>query len=328
MPSEFALIQKYFTRPDRPYRQTLLGVGDDAALIVPRQGCELAVSTDMLVSGTHFLADTDPQALGWKTLAVNLSDLAAMGAKPRWAFLAAALPQLDEGWIAAFTYGLFACADAFDVDLSGGDTTRGPLNFCVTVIGEVPAGQALKRSNAKTGDDLWVSGAPGLAALGLAQLQGRVCLPHPDPCLTALYRPQPRVTLGQALVGEGLAHAAIDISDGLLADLTHILDASALAARVECALLPTAALQQGAVAALAQECLLAGGDDYELLFTAAPAQRHRLHELSAELDLPLTRIGAMVAGKPGTLEVLGSNGQSLTINRRGFDHFAENRRTR
>ena len=174
MPSEFALIDRYFARPTP---QAVLGPGDDCALLAPSPGMELAITTDMLVSGTHFLPDTDPHQLGWKTLAVNVSDLAAMGANPRWVLLAGSLPRADEVWIAAFADGLFACAKRYGVDLVGGDTTRGPLNLCITALGEVPAGEALRRDGAQDGDDLWVSGQPGLAALGLAHLQGQLRAP-------------------------------------------------------------------------------------------------------------------------------------------------------
>lgn len=311
MPSEFVLIDRYFKRATR---HTVLGVGDDAALIRPSPGCELALSTDMLVAGTHFLADTDPEDLGWKTLAVNLSDLAAMGALPRWALLAAALPAATESWLERFARGFFACADAFDVDVIGGDTTKGPRNFCVTVIGEAPAGEALRRSGAQTGDDIWVSGQPGRAALGLAQLQGRHVLAEParTECLAALHRPQPRVALGLAL--RGLASAAIDVSDGLLADLGHILEASRLAATLRLPVLPPPGIER--------DCLLAGGDDYELVFTAAAAQRDRIAQLTDILALPLTRIGRVAPGEAGSITLLDEHEQPVDIDRRGFDHFA------
>ncbi|MCX6917538.1 MAG: thiamine-phosphate kinase, partial [Verrucomicrobia bacterium] len=266
MPSEFELIARYFTRPTT---HTLLGAGDDGAIVQPSPGMELVVSTDMLVAGTHFLADTDPEALGWKTLAVNISDIAAMGARPRWALLAAALPTADEAWIAAYASGFFACASAFGVDLIGGDTTRGPMSFCVTIFGEVSPGRALLRSGAAPGDEIWVSGAPGRAALGLAHLQGRCALDEPTlgECLAALHRPQPRLALGLAL--QGLASAAIDVSDGLLADLGHILERSGVAATVHADRLPDAVARACPNdPGLARHCLLAGGDDYELVFTA------------------------------------------------------------
>jgi thiamine-monophosphate kinase len=318
MPSEFALIERYFTRPAPG---AVLGVGDDAAILQPSPGMELLVSTDMLVAGTHFLADTDPEALGWKVLAVNLSDIAAMGGRPRWALLAAALPAATESWIAAFARGFFACADAFAVDVVGGDTTRGPRNFCVSIIGEVPAGAALLRSGARAGDDIWVSGTPGLAALGLAHLQGRCVLAEPalTACLGALQRPRPRIALGLGL--RGLASAAIDVSDGLLADLKHILERSGAAATVHFEALPQAALAAGTDADLARGCLLGGGDDYELAFTAAPTRRGEIAALGQSLDLPLARIGEIRSGPGAELRLLDADGRVLAVGRDGYDHF-------
>lgn len=318
MPSEFSLIERYFTRPAP---NTVLGVGDDCALLRPTPGMELAVSTDMLVAGTHFFPDTDPADLGWKTLAVNVSDVAAMGAAPRWATLALALPAekaADEAWLEAFADGFFACADAYDVALIGGDTTRGPLAFSVTIFGEAQAGESLRRSGAQADDDVWVSGTPGLAALGLSHLQGRCVLANPTPCLASLHRPQPRTALGLAL--RGLATACIDVSDGLLADLGHILEQSQLAATLHRAALPQAAFQACPDAVLAQECLLAGGDDYELLFTAPVSRRDELLGLSQALSLPLHRIGALHTGN-ATITLVDANGQPLPLGKRGFDHF-------
>jgi thiamine-monophosphate kinase len=320
MPSEFEIIARYFARPTG---HTELGVGDDAALVRLRPGMDLAISTDSLVAGTHFLPGTDPEALGWKTLAVNLSDMAAMGAEPRWAMLAAALPAADEAWIAAFARGFWACAECFGVDLIGGDTTRGPLNLTPTVLGETPQGKALKRSGALPDDDLWVSGSPGLAALGLAHLQGRcrVSEPHLTRCLSALERPQPRVQLGLAL--RDLAHAAIDVSDGLLADVGHILERSGVGARIDHSALPWHAVREAcADEELAKACLLTGGDDYELAFCADLHDRAAIHSLSQALDLPLTRIGIIVSGQPGELALVGEDGSAGTPGRRGFDHFA------
>lgn len=319
MPSEFELIARHFTRP---VRHTVLGVGDDGAVVRPTPGTDLVVTTDMLVSGTHFLAGTDPEGLGWKALAVNLSDLAAMGAQPRWAVVAAALPEADEAWIAAFARGFFAAAEAFDVDVIGGDTTRGPLNITPTVFGEVPQGRTLTRSGAKAGDELWVSGAPGRAALGLAHLQGRtrLDLAAQADCVAALARPQPRVALGLAL--RGLASAAIDVSDGLLADIGHILECSKLAADIEYARLPRAALDACPDEALARSCLLAGGDDYELAFAAPPAHREKISALVRALQLPLTMIGRTRAGTAGEIALLDAQGQAMPIGRRGYDHFA------
>ena len=235
MPSEFGLIQQFFTRPTP---SAVLGVGDDAALLQLSAGKLLAVSSDMLVAGRHFLPDTDPYLLGHKTLAVNLSDLAAMGATPRWATLALALPAVDEAWLSAFSRGFFDLADRFGVELIGGDTTAGPLNLCVTIFGETDA-RPLRRDAAQVGDDIWVSGDLGGAALGLAHLLGETALNDNDAaaCLARLHRPEPRVALGLALAALPRV-AAIDISDGLLADLGHILECSAVGAEIALAILP------------------------------------------------------------------------------------------
>ena len=318
MPSEFDLIRRHFTRPTR---HTDLAVGDDAALLRPRPGMQLAVSTDMLVAGTHFFADTDPEDLGWKTLAVNVSDLAAMGATPRWAFLALALPGADEAWIAAFARGFFACADAHGVDLAGGDTTRGPLTLSVTIIGEVPQGEAITRAGGKAGDDLWVSGQPGMAALGLAALRGETQLSTAGraACIAALQRPQPRIALGLAL--RGVATAMLDVSDGLLGDLGHILECSATGAIIDGGALPLAALREtGADEALARRCLLGGGDDYELLFAAPAARRADVDAISASLGLALHRIGTLTP-EPATLWLRQGDGRLVPGTRSGYDHF-------
>lgn len=311
MPSEFALIDRYFRRPAR---HTVLGVGDDAAIVKPTPGFELVISTDMLVSGTHFLPNVDPEDLGWKTLAVNVSDMAAMGAQPRWALLAAALPAATESWIEKFAQGFFACAEEFNIDVIGGDTTKGPRNLCVTIFGEILPGQALLRSGAHLYEEIWVSGMPGRAALGLAHLQGRLELTEPalSVCLAALHRPQPRVELGLAL--RGLASAAIDVSDGLLADLGHLLEASSLAAMLQLAALPAPGLERDAY--------LSGGDDYELIFTAPALNHAKIVALSEELDLPLNCIGRTQAGPAGELAIYDAAGRPVEIAQRGFDHFA------
>lgn len=320
MPSEFELIARYFTRPTA---HTLLGAGDDGAIVRPSPGMELVISTDMLVAETHFLPDADPEALGWKTLAVNVSDMAAMGAQPRWAVLAAALPEASEDWIAAYARGFFACASAFGIDLVGGDTTRGPMNFCVSIFGEVLPGQSLLRSGAKPGDEIWVSGAPGRAALGLAHLQGKCKLDEAvlSGCLAALHRPQPRLALGLAL--RGRASAAIDVSDGLLADLGHILDRSGVAATVHMGWLPDLAVRTCPNdVVLAQDCLLAGGDDYELVFTAPPGRHGEIQDLAGPLGLAVTCIGNISGQSPGELTLLDAKQQVVSIPRHGFDHFA------
>jgi len=321
MPGEFALIDKYFARPTP---SAVLGPGDDCALLQPSPGKQLAVTTDMLVAGTHFLPDTDPKNLGWKTLAVNLSDLAAMGARPRWVTLAGALPAADEAWIAGFAEGFFACAGQYGVDVVGGDTTKGPLNLCVTALGEVEPGQALRRDGARVGDQIWVSGRPGLASLGLAQLQGRIELPGAWQrlCVGALEKPRPRIALGLALVG--VASAAIDISDGLLADLGHIAERSTCMAAVRLVQLPH--LPKGdsydaVLRKLALECQLTGGDDYELLFTAPADQHLRIGRIAAELELPLWCIGEITEGPAGTVTVFDPDGQPVSFERKGYDHF-------
>ena len=315
--SEFDLIRRYFTR-DTP--NALLGVGDDAALLKASDGNVLAVSTDMLVSGTHFFPDADPFLLGHKTLAVNLSDMAAMGATPRWAMLAIALPDADETWLEKFSAGFFALAQQYGVELVGGDTTRGPLNLCVTIFGEVPAQQALRRSGAQLGDEVWVSGTLGDAALALAHLQGRILLSAAEyaACAPTLHQPQPRVALGLAL--RGIANSAVDISDGLLADLGHILDASRLAARLDFSALPISSVLRGHLQQpLGKQCALSGGDDYELCFTAPGARHAELLGIAARLKLPLTCIGRIIAGL-GCL-VLDAAGDPLNIEATGYDHF-------
>jgi thiamine-monophosphate kinase len=318
MASEFDLIRKYFSRATR---QTPLGIGDDAALIAPANGMALAVSADMLVAGTHFLPDANPCHVGWKSLAVNLSDMAAMGALPRWATLAIALPQADEAWIEQFAAGFFMCADKYQVDLIGGDTTRGPLAISVQIMGEVRANQVLLRSGAKLGDEIWVSGKLGDAALALAALQQRYALRQDEleACLPALNTPQPRVELGLLL--NMMVHSAIDISDGLLADLGHILQASNVGADISLQYVPCSDIARSRLHdPQIQQMVLAGGDDYELCFTA-PARNHaEIAKMATLIGVPLTRIGSITEG-PG-LTVRGLDNQIIKINKPGFDHFA------
>jgi thiamine-monophosphate kinase len=315
--TEFDLIRRYFTRATPG---TLLGVGDDAALLQVSEGNVLAVSSDMLVSGTHFFPDADPFLLGHKTLAVNLSDMAAMGALPRWATLAIALPDANEAWLERFSAGFFELAQEHGVELVGGDTTRGPLNLCVTIMGEVPARQALRRSGAQVGDEVWVSGRLGNAALALAHSQGRIVLSGEEfaACAPALHQPQPRIALGLAL--RGLANSAIDISDGLLADLGHIIDASKVGAQIDLVKLPVSLpVSKNFGRSLGVQCALAGGDDYELCFTA-PATRHRdVLRISEKLDLPLTSIGNVVAGQGCIAH--DAAGNPINLGSSGYDHF-------
>jgi len=315
--SEFDLIRRYFTRAT-PSAE--LGVGDDAALLRISPGMELAVSTDMLVSGTHFFADADPYLLGHKTLAVNLSDMAAMGAQPRWATLAIALPEENEDWLEKFSAGFFALAQQYGVELIGGDTTRGPLNLCVTIMGEVPQGAALLRGGAQIGDEIWVSGALGDAALALAHLQQRIALSEAEfvACAPALHQPQPRIGLGLAL--RGIANSAIDISDGLLADLGHILECSDVGAEIKLDSLPVSSVLRAYVQLpLGKRCVLSGGDDYELCFTAPASRNADVSRIAAQLGLSLTRIGKIVAGQ-GCI-VRDADGVPLDIGPGGYDHF-------
>ncbi|MBW7833835.1 MAG: thiamine-phosphate kinase [Simplicispira suum] len=322
---EFDLIARHFKRP---VRRAALGVGDDCALLAPRPGMQLAVSSDMLVEGRHFFANVDPEDLGHKALAVNLSDLAACGAEPLAFTLALALPSADDAWLAAFSRGLFALADAHGCELVGGDTTRGPLNICITVFGEVPAGQALLRSGARAGDDLYVSGTLGDARLALEALQGRVALP---PALLAaarqrLERPTPRVALGQQL--RGVASSAIDLSDGLLGDVGHVLRASGVGARIqmENAIECIATNYYGVSASslfdqdFLLQCVLSGGDDYELAFTAPAAARAAVAAAALQAGTAVRRIGQIEAAP--SLRVVDAAGRELALAFSSFDHFA------
>lgn len=324
---EFELIARFFTRAGADASFVRQGIGDDCAILAAGD-IDLAITTDLLVEGTHFSADADPQALGHKALAVNLSDLAAAGAAPACFFLALALPRADEAWLAAFSTGLFALADEFGCVLAGGDTTRtprvagtdGPVTICITALGRVPAGQALSRGTALAGDDLWVSGELGAAALALAMRRGEVELmsANGQSCAGRLDRPTPRVALGQAL--RGAAHAAIDISDGLLADLGHILDRSGVGATVHWDSVPRAATLASQPEARQRACALAGGDDYELLFTAPVAARARVESAARGARTQVVRIGSLTTTRG--LAVLDRGGERIDLQQHGFDHFA------
>jgi thiamine-monophosphate kinase len=326
MVTEFNLIQQYFTRAAK---YTDLGVGDDAALVKVATGMQLAISSDMLVAGTHFFADAAPYDIGWKSLAVNVSDMAAMGAQAKWATLAIALPNIDEAWLAEFSRGFFACADKFEIDLIGGDTTKGPLNISVTIMGEVPTGLALRRDGAKLGDDIWVSGTLGDAALALAVLQNRYKIDENwiedelEKWLPSLHRPQPRAALGLAL--RGIATSCIDISDGLLADLGHILKASNLCAEIHLEKLPVSLYNLNHLhEAEIQQCALTGGDDYELCFTAPPSQRAAIEVIAKQQNILIARIASTAASRSGIgLQTIYKN-MPLQLLKQGFDHFGEN----
>ncbi|WP_329892183.1 thiamine-phosphate kinase [Stenotrophomonas sp. SMYL11] len=317
--AEFALIDRIRARTlERD--DILLGIGDDAALVQPRANEQLVVTADTLNSGVHFPAETPAFDIGWKTLAVNLSDLAAMGARPAWCTLALSLPDTAEDWIEALADGFFALADQHDIALIGGDTTRGPLSLSVTAMGQVARGQALRRERAQVGDDIWVSGTLGDAAgalrlwqQGALDVVTATLLGDYEYLRLRLLRPTPRVTLGLRL--RAFAHAAVDVSDGLLADLGHITVRSGVGAQVDADLLPISPELRALLGRDdARECALRGGDDYELCFTAAADQRDALHYLAESLELPLTRIGRIVEGQG--VQVDGEAGEG------GYQHFA------
>lgn len=313
---EFELIARYFARPAR---RAVLGVGDDCALIAPAPGMQLATSCDMLVDGRHFLSSVAPDRLGHKALAVNLSDLAACGAAPLAFTLALAMPRADEAWLDGFSRGLFALADAHACELIGGDTTQGPLNICIGVFGEVPAGQALLRSGARAGDDLYVSGTLGDARLALEAFRGTLELPGDALAAVrvAMELPQPRVALGVAL--RGVATSAIDVSDGLLGDLAHLLRRSGVGARLDVDALPRSAQLAAQPLATQRECTLAGGDDYELLFSAPAARAAAVHAAAAAGGVAVTRIGGIEA-EPG-LRLVDADGRAVAAAWGSFDHF-------
>jgi thiamine-monophosphate kinase len=334
---EFELIERYFKRPTGQLaRGVALGIGDDCALLQPAPGTQIAISCDMLVQGRHFFPEVDPATLGHKALAVNLSDLAACGARPLAFTLALALPQASEAWLAAFSRGLFALADTHNCALIGGDTTQGPLNICVTVFGEVPVAdgrsQALLRSGARPGDDIYVSGTLGDARLALEVLQGKLEIPDAlmAQARVRLEQPTPRVALGLAL--RGVASAAIDVSDGLLGDLGHILKASNCGATIDTSvainLIAACRPEEGVNAQnqlrLSHEqrlsYVLAGGDDYELLFTAPEAVRTAVLAASKTSATPVTRIGRIEAD-PG-LRLVDAHGKPVSGRFASFDHFA------
>ena len=316
--NEFDFITQYLNRQYHD-DDVILGIGDDAAIIRPRIGFDLCVSSDMLLVERHFFANVTPHDLANKVLAVNLSDMAAMGAIPRWVVLSVALPELQTTWLKAFCDALFTLCTQYGVTLIGGDTTKGALTFNVTIMGEVPQGQALRRSAAQVGDDVWVSGKIGLAAAALQHIQGLLVLPPQvfSICEAALLRPIPRVALGQALLP--LAHAAQDISDGLAQDLGHILQASRVGAVINVDRLPTLSALQMVLPQKWQELALSGGDDYELVFTAATYHRAQIQQASQNLDVPVSRIGYITANK--SLHMIDSNGSPFILNKQGFDHF-------
>jgi thiamine-monophosphate kinase len=324
MLSEFDLIKQYFTRAKRadPLGRTVLGVGDDCALLAPTPGMQLAVSSDMLVEGRHFLAGADPFDLGHKCLAVNLSDLAAMGAAPLGFTLALALPAADPAWLDGFSRGLFALADLHACELVGGDTTKGPLNVCITIFGELAPGSALRRDAARPGDDIWISGSLGDARLALAGYLNEIALDPAGLALAArrMHAPTPRIALGRLLAEGRLAHAALDISDGLVGDLGHILAASKVGAVLNIDALPAGPVLARQSLELRRRFTAAGGDDYELCFTAPAANRDAILAAGEQSGTPVTRAGRIEAEHG--LRLVDGDGAPLPLDLRGWDHFA------
>ncbi len=342
---EFDLINTYFLRNSSPNTASkqerahvLLGIGDDCALLdSPPNDHILAVTSDMLVENRHFFSDTDPKLLGHKCLAVNLSDLAAMGAKPMAFTLSIALTQINHAWLAAFSEGLHALSDRFNCPLIGGDTTSGPLTISITAIGHLPKNNALKRSNALAGDDIWLSGEVGDARCILGIARGEwLPIPGSENFTHRMHAPEPRVDLGIAL--RGLAHAAIDISDGLLGDLQHILKASHCNASIQIDQVPVSTLLSNSSRELRRLCSLKGGDDYELCFTAPNANAPQIEAIGRALNLRLTKIGQITEAinkiesqspstpQFGRMRLIDQDGNSLDdkqtqIYLKSFDHF-------
>jgi len=314
--SEFDIIQRFFQR-EHAAPGVVLGIGDDAALLAPEAGAALVVAVDTLVAGRHFPEQTDAVSIGHKALAVNLSDLAAMGAQPRWATLALTLPEVDETWLCGFAEGFFQLADRFNVALVGGDTTRGPLSITVQLQGQVDAARALRRDAAKPGQHLFVTGTPGDAACALQQLQaGR---PVEAALLARLNRPEPRVAFGQALAG--VAAAAIDVSDGLLADIQHVLDASHCGARLNVDAITRSSGLQVLDDETALSCQLNGGDDYELCFTVDADCVEQVFRSAEDDGLVIAEIGII---EPQTgIRCVRDDGSSYTPTGKGFDHFSK-----
>ena len=331
---EFDLIQRFFKTQSelmltKNPGSVKLGIGDDCALLKIDPTEEIAITSDMLVSGRHFFADANPEWLGWKALAVNLSDLAAMGARPLGFTLALALPDPNPSWLEAFSRGLFAIANEYDCPLIGGDTTAGPLNICITAFGGTPKDKAIRRSGALEGDDIWVSGTVGDARIALAALRHEIELSKDDLALVEvrMHQPTPRVNLGLAL--RGLANSALDISDGLLGDLKHILKQSSKDAEIFLDKIPKSStlLKQSQI--IHHQYAASGGDDYELCFTAPKCKRDVIAKISADLNLPLTQIGSIKSMQHSAPEIhiIDNNGKELnsqqaTFLLKSFDHFA------
>jgi len=319
--NEFEAIHAFFSVQPIRRADVALGIGDDAALLRVPAGLELVATTDTLVADVHFLADTDPADLGYRALAVNLSDLAAMGAEPAWATLSLTLPSVDPSWLDRFCRGFYELATEFRVQLVGGNLARGPLNITVGAFGYVPEGMAMRRSGARAGDAIFVTGTLGDAAMALNHLLGRHKLEERafSSVRDRLLRPQPRVREGLKL--RSVASAAVDISDGLLADLGHVLEASGLGARVELARLPLSEVYRAALTQVGWEPALSQGDDYELCFTVAPERIAEVKTLEATLGCAVTQIGETVT--EAGLTVLDPSGSAYSAQFAGHDHFRQ-----
>ena len=314
---------------EKSYDAVTLGIGDDCALIKPMAGEEIAITSDMLVEGRHFFAHANPEQLGYKALAVNLSDLAAMGAKPIGFTLSIALPEVNSSWLEAFAKGLFGIAQHYSCPLIGGDTTAGPLTISITAFGSIPSGKAIRRSGAKVDDDIWVSGTLGDARLTLAALRHEINVSKDDlnSIEHRMHQPTPRIELGGAL--RGLANAALDVSDGLLGDLKHILNQSQVDAEIELSALPKSTILEKQTVEIQNQFAACGGDDYEICFTAPTTHRDTINQLSKSLKLPLTRIGQITPKKNSTPKIKVINGlgnllsdEEVASLSKSFDHFA------
>lgn len=317
--TEFELIRAYFASQPVARSDVRVGIGDDAALVRPPAGMELAMATDVLVAGIHFFEDADPASIGYKALAVNLSDLAAMGAEPAWFLLDLTLPRADAAWLRGFADGLYELARRYDVQLIGGDTSRGPLSIAVTVVGFVPPGQGLLRAGARAGDLIYVTGTLGDAALalGIRRGQHRVADAEYAAIRQRLDRPVPRIAEGIAL--RGFASSAIDVSDGLLADLGHVLEASGVGARLALDAVPLSPVYRAHVSEIGWDYALAGGDDYELCITVPPGRRGEIEALARERQFSLWAIGEVTS--TGGLRVHDAAGRLYRSEPAGHDHF-------
>jgi len=319
MSLEFELIQEFFQR-DTVDEGLSLGIGDDAAIVNIPAGAQLVVTTDTMVEGAHFFKTDSAEDIGYKSLAVNLSDLAAMGATPKWFTLSLSIPSVDKAWLAPFTKGLFSLADKHAVNLIGGDTTKGPLSICIQALGVVSTGQAITRSNAVTADDIFVTGTLGDAALGLLSLQSKVDLPRDVArvCEARLHHPTPRVEVGMALQND--AHAMIDCSDGFAADLGHLLSSSDKTAEIWLDKIPMSSSVDSWMAIHHRwEVPLAGGDDYELIFTSPPEKRKSIEALSIALSCPFSRVGKIT--QSDVTQYYLPDGQVLDLKQKGYSHF-------